>query len=102
MLPNAKHVAHILSSDIVSAPLQHSLFSSDASSSAAAEPTAGPLAPSDELDEASSFAVILGVSAFIVLIVTYPLWKRKILLISAVPCPTLSRPASALTTSTTF
>ncbi|KAG2354914.1 hypothetical protein BDR07DRAFT_1493930 [Suillus spraguei] len=80
MLPNAKHVAHILSSDIVSAPLQHSLFSSDASSSAAAEPTAGPLAPSDELDEASSFAVILGVSAFIVLIVTYPLWKRKILL----------------------
>jgi hypothetical protein len=89
-LPNAdlEHVARVLTpANIISARLLHSLQAnltrlSNASSSAAADATAttapDALAPSDrdELNESSSFAVILGVAAFIILIGTYPWWKK--------------------------
>jgi hypothetical protein len=88
----------MLASAIVGAPSQHSpqanpfdslvTWLSNASSSAAADPTTTPdaLAPLDTLNEASSFAIILGVSAFLVLIGTYPLWRKLLCCLPALPC----------------
>jgi hypothetical protein len=88
----------MLASAIVGTPSQHSPQAnpfdllvtqlSNASSSAAADPTTTPdaLAPPDALHEASSFAIILGVSAFLVLIGTYPLWRKLLCCLPALPC----------------
>ncbi|KAG1825453.1 uncharacterized protein BJ212DRAFT_1294889 [Suillus subaureus] len=98
LLPNAKHVACVLASAIIGAPPQHSLqaspfgslitWLSNASSLAAADPTTTPdaLPPPDRLNEAGSFAVILGVSAFIILIGMYPLWRKFLCCPPALSC----------------